>query len=213
LLLILSAFAVSFIPLIQLPFIWIETFFHEISHGLAAIFTGGSIVKISLKETGAGSCKYNVGAIEWLVIFSGYMGAIIWGMFIYLGASYSAKKANQFGIGIAIFIAISGMLWAKDSETWVILIAIISVLLISLWLVSVLVLHRRPVQVFVQFIGIFILVNTIKSLMQLLAIPDVGDHVELAKITIFSEYIWWLIWIIGSVIALWYLWLKSYNDV
>jgi len=54
LLFIVAAFIVDYLPFINLPFLWSETFFHEISHGLAALLTGGSIDSITLNFNGAG---------------------------------------------------------------------------------------------------------------------------------------------------------------
>jgi len=185
--------------------LWLETFFHEISHGLVAILTGGNLDQISLKKSGEGQCHY-VGGLQWLVISAGYLGALFSGMFIYLGALASPKKAHQFGVGIAVFVLISGILWAKDSDTWVILIAINLMLFLSLLFVQ-----RKPIQVFVQFIGVFVWVNAVKSLLQLLAIPDSGDHVELAKITSYPKQVWLIIWLVTAASVFWYQWKKSSN--
>ena len=173
------------------------------SHGLIAILTGGNLDQITLYKTGEGQCHYT-GGYQALVTFSGYLGAVLWGMFIYLGALSSIRTAHQFGVGLSIFVGLSGVLWARDFNTWIILIAIILMLLISLMLVQ-----RKPVQLFVQFIGIFVLVNGIKSLLELLAIPNKGDHVELAHLTSYSKNIWLIIWLFCASLALIYLWRRS----
>ena len=50
-LLLLAAIIIHQIPIISVPFKWLESYFHEISHGLAAVATGGRIVRIELLPT------------------------------------------------------------------------------------------------------------------------------------------------------------------
>lgn len=190
-------------PYLHLPFTWLETFLHEISHGVVALLTGGSIDRISLSASGEGRCYYQ-GGLQWLVTFSGYLGAIFWGMFIYLGASSSVKAAHQFGVGIAIFVIVSGLFWARDGNTWIILVTINLMLFLPLWFVQ-----KKPTQLFIQFVGIYVLVNAIKSLLELLAIKHVGDHVHLQQLTAIPSYIWLVIWLLSSCAVIWYLWHKS----
>ncbi|MCU7884373.1 MAG: M50 family metallopeptidase, partial [Candidatus Thiodiazotropha sp. (ex Lucinoma annulata)] len=40
---VVAALVLSAIPILHYPFGWFETLFHELSHGLSAILTGGSI--------------------------------------------------------------------------------------------------------------------------------------------------------------------------
>ncbi len=54
--LLIVAVVVSRLPIISIPFNWLESYFHELSHGLAAIVSGGSIIKIELFTNGAGLC-------------------------------------------------------------------------------------------------------------------------------------------------------------
>jgi len=57
---IVVAFIIDYKPLLNLPFLWSETFFHEISHGLAALLTGGTIHNIALNFNGSGVCTTNI---------------------------------------------------------------------------------------------------------------------------------------------------------
>ena len=91
---------------------WFETFFHEISHGLASVFTGGQISSIELDWNGSGLC-YSGGGNGTITTFSGYFGASIWGSFIYLLTSHENKTVNKISIGglltmMGIFIFYSG---------------------------------------------------------------------------------------------------------
>jgi hypothetical protein len=71
-------------------FIWpikiLTVFFHELSHGLAAVFTGGSILRIELSANEGGVC-WNQGGIRWIVLSAGYLGSLLWGGALFLTAS------------------------------------------------------------------------------------------------------------------------------
>ena len=59
---------------------------HEFSHGLAAILTGGSIVKIEVDPRIGGVC-YTRGGSMIIVASAGYLGSILWGGLILIIAS------------------------------------------------------------------------------------------------------------------------------
>ena len=61
---VILALVISAIPIINLPFTWITVFFHEISHGLMAMVTGGKINKIHLNFFGSGLCYTNSLSIQ-----------------------------------------------------------------------------------------------------------------------------------------------------
>jgi hypothetical protein len=58
---------------------------HEISHGIAAILTGGSIVKIEISADQGGLCVTRGGG-RFLVLTAGYLGSMLWGGLILLAA-------------------------------------------------------------------------------------------------------------------------------
>jgi hypothetical protein len=59
---------------------------HEISHGIAAILTGGSIAKILISPNQGGVC-YTAGGWRFLVLSAGYLGSMLWGGLILLAAA------------------------------------------------------------------------------------------------------------------------------
>jgi hypothetical protein len=67
------------------PFRLFVVFLHEISHGLAAIATGGSIVSIGLSFDEGGVCLTR-GGWPFLILNAGYLGSLLWGaLFLLLG--------------------------------------------------------------------------------------------------------------------------------
>ena len=99
---VLAAFLIDYLPLINLPFLWSETFFHEISHGLAAIMSGGEIYRITLNFNGSGTCE-TLGGVGFLVSFSGYAGSALWGLMIYHTASVSSQSHVKIIVATILF--------------------------------------------------------------------------------------------------------------
>jgi hypothetical protein len=68
------------------PFRLFVVLLHEISHGLAAVATGGSIVSIGLAFDEGGACLTR-GGWPFLILNAGYLGSLLWGaLFLLLGA-------------------------------------------------------------------------------------------------------------------------------
>ena len=67
------------------PFRIFVVFLHEISHGLAAVLTGGSIESIGLSFDEGGVCRTR-GGFPFLILNAGYLGSLLWGaLFLILG--------------------------------------------------------------------------------------------------------------------------------
>lgn len=64
----------------------LTVFFHEISHGLGAIVTGGSIKEINLSPAQGGLC-WTAGGWRFVVLPAGYLGSMIFGGVILVAAS------------------------------------------------------------------------------------------------------------------------------
>ena len=86
-LLILGA-AVFFLwdTVIIYPLRLLVVFFHEMSHGLAAIATGGRVIEIQIVAAEGGLC-ITQGGSRFLILSAGYLGSMIWGGIILLLAS------------------------------------------------------------------------------------------------------------------------------
>lgn len=70
-------------PLV-LPLKLMVVLFHEMSHGLVAIVTGGTVVEISITEHEGGACVTE-GGIPLAIVSAGYLGSMFFGgMMLYL---------------------------------------------------------------------------------------------------------------------------------
>lgn len=93
--LVASIFFVLFWNTIWLyPIRLLVTLFHELSHGLAALFTGGRIVRIEIHPNGSGACVTSGGHL-FTILNAGYLGSLAWGI-LFLHAASSPRYARLF---------------------------------------------------------------------------------------------------------------------
>jgi hypothetical protein len=87
---LILATAAAIYVLWSTPFVYplkvFVVFLHEISHGLAAVATGGSIERIELSANQGGVC-WTRGGSRFLTASAGYLGSMMWGaLFLVVGA-------------------------------------------------------------------------------------------------------------------------------
>jgi hypothetical protein len=82
------------------PFRLFVVFLHEISHGIAAVLTGGSIVRIGLSFDEGGVCITR-GGWRLLILNAGYLGSLLWGaLFLLLGARRTRARSVIGAVGV-----------------------------------------------------------------------------------------------------------------
>src|SRR5690606_11745044 len=86
-------------------------FFHELSHGLAAIFTGGRIHGIELNAR-QGGLTYTSGGIALLITSAGYIGSMLWGGLLILGARY-IRRRQVVTLLLGLILLGAGLLYVR----------------------------------------------------------------------------------------------------
>ncbi|MBL4910707.1 MAG: M50 family metallopeptidase [Alteromonadaceae bacterium] len=200
---LLAAVVLRQIPFISIPFNWLETYFHEISHGIAALLSGGRIIKIELFANGAGLCTTQ-GGNRFFVSFSGYAGAIVWGTMIYISAKSHQRIAQILSTFIIILLFITLALWARDLLT-----IFICIVLLALFLLSLKTKNLKTLQLLLQLFGMVVLLNSIYSPFYLLDGRAIGDGASLANLTLLPEFVWVIIWSSLGLATLYFLAKKS----
>ncbi|QOL24635.1 M50 family metallopeptidase [Thalassotalea sp. LPB0316] len=197
--LLLAAVILRQIPIVSVPFNWLESYFHELSHGLAAILTGGRIVQIELFTNGAGLCTTQ-GGIRFVVSFMGYLGATLFGMLIYQVSGQTLVKAKVVCGGLISLLVITLFLWTRDLLT-----AVILLILIGLFLAKWQIKHTYSLNILLKFTGIIVLLNSVYSPLYLIDGRHMGDGATLASLTFIPELIWVALWTSLGLLALFYL--------
>ena len=197
-----AAIMVSFIPVLNWPFTWIQTFFHEVSHGLAAIVTGGSVSSIQIHLSGSGLC-YTSGGIRFVVTLAGYLGAALFGVLLVLSVSSASLYQKKALAIILASITLGALLfWGRDLVTILILFAIAAVCLLPIkgdW-------HPKAVHILLKFIGCYVLLDAIKSPLWLIDGRNLGDGATLSQLTFIPELIWIALWELFALACVWFVW-------
>lgn len=191
------------LPLISIPFNWLESYFHEISHGIAALLTGGNVLRIQLFANGAGLCTTQGGS-NFVISFAGYAGATLWGWGIYKLSSAHQKAAQVFSIFLFALLVWSIIFWGRDLLTWFIL-----AVLAGLFIFTIRLQKAHYLQRLMQLFGLLILLNSLASPSYLLDGRHLGDGASLASITLIPEIIWVAIWFSIAALALFSLYKSS----
>jgi len=194
--LLIAAVIFRQLPLVSIPFNWLESYFHEISHGIAALLTGGKVVSIQLFANGAGLCTTQGGS-RFAISFFGYAGATLWGWGIYKLSTAHHRYAQGFLMVILALLLSSIIFWGRDILTWFIL-----AMLMAVFLVTLKVKKTHYLQKLMQLFGLLILLNSLSSPINLLDGRHLGDGAALASATFMPEIFWVLTWFIIALLAL-----------
>lgn len=180
------------------PLKWAETFYHEFSHGMACLLTGGKIARIELEWNGAGCC-YTRGGWRIPILLAGYMGASFWGGFLYMAGWLASAQGVTWWLYIELAIlAIVFLFWARDLTTWIILLFISGVYLLAVFQVSQVLLP-----LFLQFAGIYVMLNAVRAPLHLIDGQDVGDGAALADIfKVLPEGVWIALWFAFAILVM-----------
>lgn len=195
-LLLVAAFIIHQIPLMSVPFKWLESYFHEISHGIAALVTGGSIVQIQLFPNGAGLCTTR-GGWAFVISFMGYAGASIWGTLIYLLSSMHQRYAKVFSVGLVAIILTSIIFYVRDLLTLV-----ITIILLLIFALPFKFQKTAMLPTLLQVSGLLVLLNSLYSPTYLFAYQQQGDSAALSSLTMVPEIVWVGCWLIIALFCL-----------
>lgn len=205
--LVAAALGLSYVPFAHVPFSWTSTFFHEISHGLAALVSGGRIVSVALETNGAGLCV-TLGGSAFLITFSGYAGTVLWGMLIYKAVDHEVRPvANAVCAAISALILVTLTLWADNVLTRAILLAILSIFVALFWFRESVSL-RYPL----QFIALYVVLDGIRAPLYLIDGRSIGDGEGLAELTFIPEFVWIALWFGMAVYGLVFLFQQEFRS-
>ncbi len=95
------------------PLRLLVVFFHELSHGIAAVATGGSIVEIQMNAQEGGLCITRGGS-RFVTLSAGYLGSLVWGGAILLIATRT--KGSQIAVELlgALLLVVT-VIWVRPA--------------------------------------------------------------------------------------------------
>ncbi|MBM3288511.1 MAG: M50 family metallopeptidase [Candidatus Hydrogenedentes bacterium] len=111
----LAAFGIAIVVLWNTwalyPLRLLVVFFHELSHGIAAVVTGGSIVEIRMTAQEGGLCITR-GGVPFVTLSAGYLGSLVWGGGLLIVATRT--KGSQIAIELlgALLLVVT-LVWVR----------------------------------------------------------------------------------------------------
>lgn len=180
---------------------------HEISHGMIAVATGGTIEKIVLDPNQGGAC-YCPGGNAFLTLSAGYLGSLAWGGL--LVSAGQMKRVNSRWVTGAVGLLVVGLTLAYVRSTfgfWFGL-AFGSILLLGAIRVSEAI--NRGVLLTLGLTSCLYAILDIKS--DILDRPELrSDAAMLGELTGIPTYLWGGLWITIAVLASGWLLQLSYR--
>jgi hypothetical protein len=171
-------------------------FLHELSHGLAAVLTGGSIVRIELSPDEGGLCT-TLGGWPFVITSAGYLGSLLFGA-SFLVAGGRARPAVQ-----GLLVGLTGAAVLGGTVSWVRTAfgfawgvgAGAALLAVAVWL-------PRGAAVFVlRLLGVTSCLYAVWDIVSDLVLRSVprSDANALARMTGIPGIVWGLLWAAAAV--------------
>jgi len=83
-------------PYVHIPFKWFETYFHELSHGIAALLTSGSVDRLELNFDGSGTIWFSGSVLPVIGILWVCRGFYMGGGYLSDGIQFKKIFNNVF---------------------------------------------------------------------------------------------------------------------
>lgn len=173
-----------------------EVFLHEASHGIAALISGSEILELQMrwmsghvKSIDPDGSNLNLAFVS----FSGYSGTTIFGFMLFLS---SIKYRRLFTFSI-IAISIFFTFYYSDLET-------IFVMLYVMFVMFMCAFNHKIFDYILRFVGVYIMTTSVISPSHQLGYSGHSDSMNLQKILPLPEVVWVGIWMIFSLIVIFY---------
>ena len=180
-------------------------FMHEVSHGLAAMATGGSIVKIEINQHEGGLALTRGGSRFW-TLSAGYLGSLLWGgVILLLAARTRFGKAVSVLIGIGMVAITIG--FGSDMFTYLFGIGF-GVVLILLGLFLPEVVNDWILRVIGVTSCLYAILDIKSDVLDRSNLRS--DARMLSEVTIFPTLFWGILWIVIAIgLTLWFLYIAG----
>lgn len=190
---------------------WFVTYFHEMSHGVVSLVTGGDVVRMVLNLDGSGYVLAR-GGLTFVSLFAGYAGSFACGALIArLALTGKGHHNRPIAAGLAVLILTTGLGWAylTDISTWIILILLALSFGWFAWQPD-----ADAARIFLSFIGAYILVRGMGQALLLHAwtgslertSQNHSDAGALAVLTGVPALVFTAAWIVCGCLAIAYVW-------
>ena len=183
-------------------------FLHEISHGLAAVATGGEIRAITLDSRLGGAC-YCPGGNAFITLSAGYLGSVAWGGLLLESARRFPKSAGGILTGVGTAVVILTLLFVRTSFGLG-----FGVLFGTGLVVTGVVVAPSTSRILLYGLGLTSCLYAILDIQaDVLARPHLpSDAAMLAELTGIPTVAWGILWIAVAVLASGFFFMRAYRS-
>jgi hypothetical protein len=167
---------------------------HEISHGLAAVATGGAIERIELSASEGGVCITRGGS-RFLILSAGYLGSLVWGaLFLVLGARTRLDRpvVGLLGLGLlavtVVYVrSLFGFTYGVVAGAALVGVAVVLPAIVS--------------DALLRLVGVVSCLYVVRDIASDLLLRDIpgSDANALAELTGIPGVVWGGMWIVAAV--------------
>jgi hypothetical protein len=174
-------------------------FLHEISHGLAAVVTGGRIVAIGLTFDEGGVCITDGGS-RFLILNAGYLGSLFWGaLFLVLAAR--TRMSREIVCGVGVFVLAVTLLYVRTLFGFA-----YGLLAGAAFVLAAIKLPRDVTDDLLEIIGVVSCLYAVWDIgSDVLAREATGsDASALSRLTGIPAVLWGLVWIAACLVVVFF---------
>jgi hypothetical protein len=185
------------------PFQLFVTLVHELSHGLAALLTGGQFLRFTIGPDTSGVAT-TAGGWRWFILPAGYLGAALFGglLLVLIHRSPGSRERRWLSIGLGLFFALMALLFARN---------LMALTVGAMTALALLVLGRYGSQLWLTFglnlLAIQCSLNALDSLVGLLRLNagpfrSPNDAQAMADLTHIPALVWAILWSLSALTIL-----------
>jgi hypothetical protein len=97
---------------VLLPLKILVVFFHEASHGLSCMATGGSVDKLVFGAD-QGGLAFTQGGSRFVIVNAGYLGSFVWGSALILGSAWTRRDHYITG-ALGVCLGLLSVLYVRN---------------------------------------------------------------------------------------------------
>jgi hypothetical protein len=191
---------VPFLGMIFYPFRLLNTFVHELSHGFAALITGGRFDRFVVHPNREGLAHIR-GGNRFIVVSAGYLGpALFGGALILLSATEIAVQTILLGLGLGL--AIACMLFVRNVFGFATGLLLAASLAAAGWFLA-----DRAATFLFALLAMQMPLAAANSLIDLVRISmgppgreQLSDAQVMARVTHIPAVVWALLWLVIAVV-------------
>ncbi len=174
-------------------------FFHELSHALAALITGGAVDHVEIVAAQGGVCL-TLGGNRFLILSAGYLGSLVWGgIILLLAARTQWDRAATALLGALLLLA--GLVWVRPVLSFGFVSSALTGVAIA---ASALFLSNAVNDILLKVIGLTSVAYAILDIKQdILDRPHIleSDAAQLGHYTGLPTLFWGVVWIVVASLA------------